>query len=86
MVAKACGELGLDIREIHQSGQRQNGPLQRILKGDTNGVSKTGKASGIELSQEILNARARDAIKDLFPMIPDKDMQEIVAWAFRKVT
>ncbi|KAI9701448.1 MAG: hypothetical protein M1836_001503 [Candelina mexicana] len=84
VVAKACGELGLNVDEVQQASHYGNGPLQRILEDNIDGVRRKGETSGVEISQEVLNARARDAIKDLFPMIPDRDMQEIVAWAFRK--
>ncbi|KAI9749132.1 MAG: hypothetical protein M1835_001622, partial [Candelina submexicana] len=84
VVAKACGELGLNVDEVQQASHYGNGPLQRILEDNVDGVRRKGETSGVEISQEVLNARARDAIKDLFPMIPDRDMQEIVAWAFRK--
>ncbi|KAI9711443.1 MAG: hypothetical protein M1812_007188 [Candelaria pacifica] len=84
VVTKACAELGLDINEVQEASHQRNGPLQRILEGDTSGARLIGKTARVELPQEVLNARARDAIKDLFPLIPDRDMQEIVACAFRK--
>ncbi|TPX24454.1 hypothetical protein DIZ76_013801 [Coccidioides immitis] len=37
-----------------------------------------------EISQTTINAEARDAIKDLFPNIPDKDLNQIIKTAFRK--
>jgi len=38
-----------------------------------------------EASQTTLNTEARDAIKDLFPNIPDKDLNQIISTAFQKV-
>ena len=39
-----------------------------------------------ELSQNAINAEARDAIKDLFPNIPKKDLNQIIKTAFQKVS
>lgn len=38
-----------------------------------------------EMSQKELDAQATSAIRELFPRIPEKDVQQIVARAFRKV-
>lgn len=43
------------------------------------------KSASSEQSQETINAEARDAIKDLFPNIPTKDLNQIVKTAFKKV-
>ncbi|KAL1957894.1 hypothetical protein VTO42DRAFT_5459 [Malbranchea cinnamomea] len=37
-----------------------------------------------EMSQNAINAEARDAIKDLFPNIPNKDLNQIIKTAFQK--
>ena len=37
------------------------------------------------ISQATLDTQAREAIKDLFPKIPNKDLHEIIARAFQKV-
>ncbi|EZF22159.1 hypothetical protein H112_04917 [Trichophyton rubrum D6] len=42
------------------------------------------KSASSEQSQETINAEARDAIKDLFPNIPTKDLNQIVKTAFKK--
>ena len=38
-----------------------------------------------ELSQATIDTQAREAIKDLFPKIPQKDLHDIVTRAFEKV-
>lgn len=38
-----------------------------------------------DISQATLDTQAREAIKDLFPRIPDKDVHEIICRAFQKV-
>lgn len=38
-----------------------------------------------ELTQATINTEARDAIKDLFPNIPKKDLSQIIKTAFQKV-
>jgi hypothetical protein len=37
------------------------------------------------ISQKTINIEARDAIKDLFPNIPEKDLNQIINTAFQKV-
>ena len=43
------------------------------------------KRADSEVSQTTINTEARDAIKDLFPNIPDKDLNQIIKTAFQKV-
>lgn len=38
-----------------------------------------------DISQATLDTQAREAIKDLFPKIPDRDLHEIIYRAFQKV-
>ena len=37
------------------------------------------------LSQEVIDSQARQAIRDLFPKIPERDLEEIILRAFDKV-
>ena len=37
------------------------------------------------VSQTTINTEARDAIRDLFPNIPDSDLNQIIKTAFQKV-
>lgn len=41
--------------------------------------------AGSVVSQTTINTEARDAIKDLFPNIPDSDLNQIIKTAFQKV-
>lgn len=41
--------------------------------------------AGSEVSQITINTEARDAIRDLFPNIPDGDLNQIIKTAFQKV-
>lgn len=38
-----------------------------------------------EVSQVTINTDARDAMRDLFPNIPDHDLNQIIKTAFQKV-
>lgn len=51
--------------------------------GNSHGLQD--KPANTEESQAALDAQARETIKDLFPKIPDKDLQNIVRQAFKKV-
>ncbi|KAM5433932.1 hypothetical protein McanCB56680_006571 [Microsporum canis] len=48
------------------------------------GQTQGNKDASSEQSQDIINSEARDAIKDLFPNIPTKDLNQIVKTAFKK--
>ncbi|KAM5431236.1 hypothetical protein MferCBS31731_007946 [Microsporum ferrugineum] len=48
------------------------------------GQTQGNKGASSEQSQDIINSEARDAIKDLFPNIPTKDLNQIVKTAFKK--
>ncbi|KAI9811438.1 MAG: hypothetical protein M1827_005421 [Pycnora praestabilis] len=90
IVGQACENLGL---YVGQSGRIRRydaevsdrvlgyGIYGNSLRNDTNHpVSAT-----FDVSQEKLNARAIDTIKDLFPKIPEKDIDDIIKRAFQKV-
>lgn len=49
------------------------------------GTQETRPQADSELDQTTINTEARDAIKDLFPTIPDKDLFQIIKTAFQKV-
>ena len=48
-------------------------------------TSPHNKSSSLDISQATLDTQAREAIKDLFPKIPDKDLHQIISRAFQKV-
>lgn len=78
--------------QLSQSGQvirrqqvmlaepRKRGTLKKKRKthGDRNGSPKS------DVSQATLDTQAREAIRDLFPRIPERDLHAIVARAFQK--
>ncbi|MCJ1401739.1 hypothetical protein MMC11_004956 [Xylographa trunciseda] len=86
VVGRACLSLGVDLssdgrvlrhqhdwiadrlRPKHQHGTRLN-----VLAHNT---------SNTKMSQASIDTQAREAIKDLFPKMPDKDLRDIVTHAF----
>lgn len=53
-------------------------------RGAPTNLSRKVRADS-EVSQTTINTEARDAIKDLFPNIPDSDLNQIIKTAFQKV-
>lgn len=94
VVEQACQLLGLtmarsgnvhyDEEHFHPHTRRTKRSAQHAhLKGKQ--ASKPRAASaGMEMDQEEINARASFAIRDLFPKIPNQDVEHIVAQAFQK--
>ncbi|KAJ5587927.1 uncharacterized protein N7459_003692 [Penicillium hispanicum] len=72
-VAAACSELGLYLTSAGKA-----------VPFHTLGTAKHHTPADSEVSQEVINMEARDAIKDLFPNIPDKDLFQIIKTAFQK--
>lgn len=62
---------------IHQQQRSVN------KKKNTRGLRDNSIST--DISQATLDTQAREAIKDLFPKIPDKDLHEIICRAFQKV-
>lgn len=50
-----------------------------------NGKAGRGSLDDTGRSQDKINVEARDTIKDLFPNIPKKDLDQIIKTAFQKV-
>ncbi|MCJ1243502.1 hypothetical protein MMC30_000699 [Trapelia coarctata] len=85
IVARACTSLGIDLsrdgRVLHNQQDFEAAPRpkarnrkwQKLLAEN---ASKPG------LSQAAIDTQAREAIKDLFPKIPQKDLHDIVTHAF----
>ncbi|MCJ1263955.1 hypothetical protein MMC22_003826 [Lobaria immixta] len=89
VVEKACMSLGVSLS---QSGHvlPNNGKLPSIHQQQRS-VNKRKNTRGLrdnsintDISQATLDTQAREAIKDLFPKIPDKDLHEIICRAFQK--
>lgn len=58
---------------------------QRSAKKKKNTRGLRDNSINTDISQATLDTQAREAIKDLFPRIPDKDVHEIICRAFQKV-
>ncbi|OAT14022.1 hypothetical protein BDBG_09115 [Blastomyces gilchristii SLH14081] len=77
VVATICMELGLFLSSTgkvvpYSSSQYPVKGLGRERRADS------------EVSQNTINVEAKDAIKDLFPSIPTKDLNRIIKTAFQK--
>ena len=75
VVAAACSELGLYLTS---SGKAV--PFHSLGSHQENPPATT------EVDQITINTEARDAIRDLFPNIPDNDLNQIIKTAFQKVS
>lgn len=51
----------------------------------TVGGENDRKRANSEVSQTTINTEARDVLRDLFPNIPDNDLNQIIKTAFQKV-
>ena len=82
-------DLGLHISSSGHVIQTHNGgPYShsgRVQNTKPKPNSKRKDSNSSEVSQATLNAEARDAIKDLFPKIPEADLNKIIKRAFQKV-
>lgn len=75
VVATACAELGLYLAS---SGE--------AMPFHTLGTAQNHPPAESEVSQITINTEARDAIKDLFPNIPQHDLFQIIKTAFQMVS
>lgn len=73
MVAAVCSELGLYLTNTGKAV-----PFHTL-------GSQNNKEVDLDAPQEVINTDARDAIKDLFPNIPDDDLFQIIKTSFQKV-
>lgn len=92
---QACRLLGVKLAKSgnvdfeHEPGRRSTRHTKPSLQVNQakrkHKVSTTIDLVEDEMSQKELDAQATSAIRELFPRIPEKDVQQIVARAFRKV-
>jgi hypothetical protein len=75
VVATACSELGLYLTSAGKA-----------VPFHTLGTLENPPQADSEASQLTINTEARDAIKDLFPNIPQGDLFQIIKTAFQKVS
>ncbi|CEJ59078.1 hypothetical protein PMG11_07713 [Penicillium brasilianum] len=73
VVAAACSELGLYLTSAGKA-----------VPFHTLGTLQANPPSNSEVDQITINTEARDAIRDLFPNIPDNDLNQIIKTAFQK--
>ncbi|KAL8999442.1 MAG: hypothetical protein Q9169_001756 [Polycauliona sp. 2 TL-2023] len=96
IVDQACRLLGVKVarssktdfeRESSRPSTKYNNPNPRAGRARRkHKVSATIDLVEDEMSQKELDAQAISAIRELFPRIPEKDVQQIVTRAFRKGT
>lgn len=95
VVEQACQLLGLTMAKsgnVHYDEEQLQLPTRRSkrrtqqaqTRGKQNSKPRAASA-GSEMDQSEIDARASFAIRDLFPKIPDQDVQHIIAQAFQKV-
>ncbi|KAJ5880569.1 uncharacterized protein N7473_011622 [Penicillium subrubescens] len=73
VVAAACSELGLYLTSAGKA-----------VPFHTLGALQENPPANSEVDQITINTEARDAIRDLFPNIPDNDINQIIKTAFQK--
>lgn len=95
VVEQACQSLRLTLPKsgtlrlrqgTRQQPQRGSHRATRSAHNKNDQITKPRAASvGNDMDQSEIDARAAFAIRDLFPKIPERDVQLIVAQAFQKV-
>ena len=73
------GQIMLNESNPHHLHSKQNEPVNMTKIGQRNDSPSS------DISQATLDTQAREAIKDLFPKIPDRDVHQIISRAFQKV-
>lgn len=81
VVATICMERGLFLSSTGKVVPYQAASSSRRL---TKNLGREKRAAS-DVSQNTINVEAKDAIKDLFPNIPTKDLNRIIKTAFQKV-
>ena len=91
MVERACTTLGVSLTSAGRVLHTQDVPNTRLRstrakkakRGSIEGKNSSAKSG---LSQAAVDTQAREAIRDLFPKIPEKDLHQIISRAFKKVS
>ncbi len=78
-------DLGLHITSSGQIIRSYHSASGELKSGANKTNNKRKNSTSSDVSQATLNAEARDAIKDLFPKIPEADLKKIISRAFQKV-
>lgn len=74
VVATVCMDLG---SQLTATGN--------VMPVHSNAAAGESKHANSEASQITINTEARDVLRDLFPNIPDNDLNQIIKTAFQKV-
>lgn len=95
IVDQACRLLGVKLAKSgsvdfeQESGRRSTRHTKpNVQANQAKGKHKVSTTIDLvedEMSQKELDTQATSAIRELFPRIPEKDVHQIVARAFRKV-
>ncbi|KAL9115294.1 MAG: hypothetical protein Q9187_007329, partial [Circinaria calcarea] len=88
VVGRACTSLGIDISRSgqvlrHHVATSHYPVPQRNARKRQSGPNHS-EASVPEVSQAAIDTQAREAIRDMFPKIPQQDLRAIVTRAFEK--
>ncbi|KAK9627708.1 hypothetical protein V6Z94_002388 [Aspergillus fumigatus] len=73
VVATVCMDLGLQLTATGN-----------VMPVHSNAATRESKHANSEASQITINTEARDVLRDLFPNIPDNDLNQIIKTAFQK--
>ncbi|GFF75783.1 hypothetical protein IFM62136_09157 [Aspergillus lentulus] len=73
VVATVCMDLGLQLTATGN-----------VMPVHSNAAAGESKHANSEASQITINTEARDVLRDLFPNIPDNDLNQIIKTAFQK--
>ncbi|MCJ1392242.1 hypothetical protein MMC18_005109 [Xylographa bjoerkii] len=86
VVGRACLSLGVDLSRDGRVLRHQHDWIADKARPRHQHRTRlnllTHNTSNTKLSQATIDTQAREAIKDLFPKIPDKDLRDIVTHAF----
>ena len=91
VVDKACTSLGVTLRSGQVVYNDRRSPVQQVPKPNSktkkrkNPIGKRNISPQSGVSQATIDTEAREAIRDLFPNIPENDLYDIIRQAFSKV-
>ena len=81
--------LGVSLTRSGHVVLNESNPFHALFKSKASAniglANSYHKPSSSDVSQATLDTQAREAIRDLFPRIPDKDLHQIISRAFQKV-
>ncbi|KAL8831273.1 MAG: hypothetical protein Q9191_000962 [Dirinaria sp. TL-2023a] len=90
VVDKACTSLGVTLRSGQVVHNHRKSPVRQDPKPNSkpkkkkNAIGKKNASPQSGVSQATIDTEAREAIRDLFPNIPENDLYDIIRQAFSK--